>query len=231
MQDCSNSSASALELLQSFTKPSIYFSLKPGSWFIIKCHLPSIGNPIVETRQSYDHLISTMGFPLLVRWHLYIESGPWWSILIVLTGWKLTWLTVLANHALWSLTTTVNHLNISLHTQRVQWNRIYKDIQWLCFRVWCGRAYFRYSMARAASEMSLALPDGTPVYVSVAKHPIMVSGLSQSYTLCRIYFWKHNVDGLVQERCNSVADTLELRLSCTNPSKSMSIFYHFLKLG
>ena len=39
-------------------------------------HLTSLGNPIVEIRRSYDRLISTMGFPVLVRWHLYIESGP-----------------------------------------------------------------------------------------------------------------------------------------------------------
>ena len=38
--------------------------------------LTNIGNPIVGVRRSYDHLISTMGFPILVRWHLYIESGP-----------------------------------------------------------------------------------------------------------------------------------------------------------
>ena len=30
----------------------------------------------MEIRRSYDHLISTMGFPILVRWHCYIESGP-----------------------------------------------------------------------------------------------------------------------------------------------------------
>ena len=30
----------------------------------------------MEVRQSYDCLISIMGFPLLVRWHLYTESGP-----------------------------------------------------------------------------------------------------------------------------------------------------------
>ena len=35
----------------------------------------SIGNPTVEIRRSYDRLISTMRFPILVRWHLYIESG------------------------------------------------------------------------------------------------------------------------------------------------------------
>ena len=38
--------------------------------------ITSIGNPIVEIRRSDDRLISTMEFPILVRWHLYIESGP-----------------------------------------------------------------------------------------------------------------------------------------------------------
>ena len=41
----------------------------------IRWHLTSIGNPIVEIRQSYDRLIPTMGFPILVRRHLYIETG------------------------------------------------------------------------------------------------------------------------------------------------------------
>ena len=31
----------------------------------------------MELRRSYYRLISTMGFPILVRWHIYIESGPW----------------------------------------------------------------------------------------------------------------------------------------------------------
>ena len=30
----------------------------------------------MEIRRSYDPLISTMGFPILIRLHLYIESGP-----------------------------------------------------------------------------------------------------------------------------------------------------------
>ena len=51
--------------------------LHQGADSIKRCHLTSIGNPIVEIRRSYDRLISTMGFPILVRWHLYIESGPW----------------------------------------------------------------------------------------------------------------------------------------------------------
>ena len=31
----------------------------------------------MEISRSYDRLISTIEFPRLVRWHLYIESGPW----------------------------------------------------------------------------------------------------------------------------------------------------------
>ena len=48
-------------------------SERPDS--ILRCHLTSVGNPIVEIRRSYDRLISTMWFPILIRQHLYIESG------------------------------------------------------------------------------------------------------------------------------------------------------------
>ena len=51
-----------------------YQGLGPDS--IKRWNLTSIGNPIVEIRWSYDCLISTMGFPILGRWHLYIEAGP-----------------------------------------------------------------------------------------------------------------------------------------------------------
>ena len=47
-----------------------------GSESIWRCHLASVGNPIVEIKWSYDHLISTMELPILVRQHIYIESGP-----------------------------------------------------------------------------------------------------------------------------------------------------------
>ena len=49
---------------------------RPSPDSVWRCHLTSIRNPIVEIRRSYDRLISTMGFLILVR-HLYIESGPW----------------------------------------------------------------------------------------------------------------------------------------------------------
>ena len=38
-------------------------------------YLTGIGNPILEIRRSYERRISTIGFPILVRWHPYIESG------------------------------------------------------------------------------------------------------------------------------------------------------------
>ena len=37
---------------------------------IRRWHLTGIGNLIVEIRRSYDRLISTVGSPMLVRWHL-----------------------------------------------------------------------------------------------------------------------------------------------------------------
>ena len=55
---------------------SLYWNGALGPDSIWRWHLTSIGNPIVEIRRSYDRLISTMGFPILVRCHLYIESGP-----------------------------------------------------------------------------------------------------------------------------------------------------------
>ena len=39
---------------------------------------------------------------------------------------------------------------------------------------------------------------------------------------CEAYLWVY-VDGLVQERRNSIANALELRLSCTNPSMYVSM--------
>ena len=55
-----------------FTLPSQH--LDPDS--ILRNCLDSIGNPIMEIRRSYDRLISTMRFPILVRRPLYFESGP-----------------------------------------------------------------------------------------------------------------------------------------------------------
>ena len=43
---------------------------------ISRCCLTSWGDPTVEKRLSYDHLISAMGFPIEVKWHLHIWSGP-----------------------------------------------------------------------------------------------------------------------------------------------------------
>ena len=48
------------------------------SLFMAWVDLTSRGNPIVQIRRSYDRLISTLGFPLLERWHIYINSAHWW---------------------------------------------------------------------------------------------------------------------------------------------------------
>ena len=60
----------------------------PRPWFNI-CHLIIIGNPMLEKRRSTDRLISTMGIPILVRWHLYTESPPNSTCHIHICGWVL----------------------------------------------------------------------------------------------------------------------------------------------
>ena len=61
-----------------------YFALfccGQGPDSIYRYRLTKIGNPIVEIRRSYDRLISTMGFPILIRRLVYIESGPrFWPV-------------------------------------------------------------------------------------------------------------------------------------------------------
>ena len=73
----------------------IYQALGPES--IKRCHLTSKGNPIVEIRRSYDRLISTMGFPIPVRRHLYIEWGPCISLRIPVPVEKATMFARLIN--------------------------------------------------------------------------------------------------------------------------------------
>ena len=54
----------------------LYFESLQGADSIWMWYLTGIGNPIVEIKQSH---MSTVGFPMLVRWHLYNESGLWWT--------------------------------------------------------------------------------------------------------------------------------------------------------
>ena len=48
-----------------------------GGWFSINMLFYQCRKSLVEIRGSYDRLILTMAFPMLVRRHRYIESGPW----------------------------------------------------------------------------------------------------------------------------------------------------------
>ena len=54
----------------------IYTRSRSGGWFNIKMPSYQYRKSHVEIRRSYNRLISTMGIPILVRWHLYVESGP-----------------------------------------------------------------------------------------------------------------------------------------------------------
>ena len=48
----------------------------------------------MEIRCYYNRLISTMGFPILVRWHLYIEVGPWGGLNINMSSCQIPMLEI-----------------------------------------------------------------------------------------------------------------------------------------
>ena len=51
--------------------------LLPVSWINIKMSSYQYRKSIMEIRRSYDSLLSTIGYLILVRRHLYIAWGPW----------------------------------------------------------------------------------------------------------------------------------------------------------
>ena len=73
----------------------VYKSVRISMCLTPRIRMDLSGNTIVEIRRSYGRLISTMGFPILVRWHLYIESGTWcWKPDIA--GTRIPWRQVLS---------------------------------------------------------------------------------------------------------------------------------------
>ena len=53
-----------------------YCSQETGPRFNIKTVCPSYGIPMLKIRRSRDRLTFSMGIPILVIWHLYIQMPP-----------------------------------------------------------------------------------------------------------------------------------------------------------
>ena len=47
-----------------------------------KPHSPTHPLPMLKIRQLWDRLIFTMGIPILVKRHLYIETAPWYLFIL-----------------------------------------------------------------------------------------------------------------------------------------------------
>ena len=55
----------------------------PGTLRVnIKTVFPRYGIPMIKIRQSRDRLIFSMGIPILVRQHFYIETAPWSRLVV-----------------------------------------------------------------------------------------------------------------------------------------------------
>ena len=66
------------------------------------------------------------------------------------------------------------------------------------------------------SVLNGALWDMEEVHCAIYEIGLLV--VNRYYHVIDIFFSFLHTDGSVQERRNSIADALELRLSCTNPS-------------
>ena len=77
VQDCSNSSALAMELLHSFTKPLLYFY---GEWF----YQYRENTVMVIRLQDLLNFLCTMRIPKLVTWHNSIVLLKWPLVCYVL---------------------------------------------------------------------------------------------------------------------------------------------------
>ena len=55
--------------------------------------LPVYGIPMLEITRSRNRLIFRIGIPILVRWHLYIETAPWAPDCNQLV-WRAVWMNV-----------------------------------------------------------------------------------------------------------------------------------------
>ena len=53
-----------------------HFNKRPGPRLNIKTVFWGVGISIIKIRRALDSLIFTMGIPMLVRRHIYIETGP-----------------------------------------------------------------------------------------------------------------------------------------------------------
>ena len=87
------------------------------------------------------------------------------------------------------------------------------------------------NLERLSNACTCQLPDGTkPLPVSILTDCKLgylknIRGVLIEIWTCCFKKQIENIDGLVQERRNSIANALELRLSCTNPSTFSAKFW------
>ena len=106
-----------------------------GADSIKRCHLTSIGSPIVDIRRSYNSRISTTGFGTRVRRHLYIESGP---CILNLAGnrramWKL--LQYNSGYSHWNMITFIHCEDNTSFNKRIIIGCDLWDYRWSTFNI------------------------------------------------------------------------------------------------
>ena len=156
-----------------------------------------IGQDELKIRQSCDRLIFYIVNPILVRRHLYIETLP--------------------------STSATRHWNLSSWTTRTNVSYIVNTMAADGLATQVARPSAAMVLTKFSLNMSTSTPDGLSMDKYIHNNTYLTNFNVYNiplYDTSHYQFSKvsPHISGLVQERRNSIANALELRLSCTYPS-------------
>ena len=112
---------------------------------------------------------------------------------------------------------------------RRRWKKTSKlRVTGLCVGISPGTGEFPAQMASNAENVSIWWRHHADDRWTPTRHITKASNVELLLSISRrhhaIWFSRGHGDGLVQERRNSIANALELRLSCTSPSMDLFIY-------
>ena len=184
----------------------VWFHKKMSSYHYRKSHY-----------RDHDHCIIIMGFPILVRWCLYIESTP---------RCQKPETSMKSRSMIWL---SINMFLAAISSRYISWKIIY-DIEHnmrkgaiTLFRLWTHSLWVSYgasflsSLKKSYHGISRVHGIDYAVYTSPCLSWSMIQQPVPEIV-------KMQTDGLVQDCSNSIANAMELLQSCTKASKYILMF-------
>ena len=124
--------------------------------------------------------------------------------------------------------THFKRLKFKLTGSKQSQNCLFRKPYWL--QIFDGLKFYTIKQLKQSQNSLLSKPQPSLLHVIVTLSTCSVAGIMEGKWACVSHeqeFQPH-IDGLVQERCNSIALAMELRLSCTYPSICCDVAFWML---